>query len=160
MNFGQHGFYRVNYLPDHWKALSTALITNHSALTPSDRWGLIDDIFSLAAAESAPYGTAMDLIQYIKADRHPVPWSSASSNLGSIQALVYNTNLYPGFRVWLITVFEINFIKYFCLLHDLEIYRYSGGASFSRIAMEQDRFFLRHVRSFFSIYLFDLTFKS
>lgn len=123
LNAGQNGFYRVNYLADHWKALGTALSNDHTVystqfttfsnpsiwvsiyvylfqvLTAADRWGVVDDVFSLAAAGSLSYSTALDTVKYIKKDRHPVPWVSALDKLASISNLLYSTNLYPGFRV-------------------------------------------------------------
>lgn len=99
LNAGQHGFFRVNYLPAHWSALAATLRNNVSALTASDRWGLIDDSFSISAAGSLGYSVALDLVQYIKNDRHPVPWTAASDQLSSISSLIYITNLYPAFRV-------------------------------------------------------------
>lgn len=99
LNANQRGFFRVNYISTHWNALATALGQNGSALQASDRWGVIDDSFSLSAAGSLPYSTSLDLVQYIKNDRHPVPWSAASGKLSYISSLIYITNLYPGFRV-------------------------------------------------------------
>lgn len=99
LNANQRGFFRVNYIPEHWDALAKALGTDVSVMKASDRWGVIDDSFSLSAAGSLPYSTALDLVQYIKNDRHPVPWSAASSKLSYISSLIYITNLYPGFRV-------------------------------------------------------------
>lgn len=99
LNADQRGFFRVNYLPGHWNALATALIANVSSMSASDRYGVIDDSFSLSAAGSLPYSTSLELVQYVKNDRHPVPWSAASGKLSYISSLVYITNLYPGFRV-------------------------------------------------------------
>jgi aminopeptidase N len=99
LNADQRGFFRVNYLPAHWNALATALIANVSSMSASDRYGVIDDSFSLSAAGSLPYSTSLELVQYVKNDRHPVPWSAASGKLSYISSLVYITNLYPGFRV-------------------------------------------------------------
>ena len=120
LNAGQDGFFRVNYNAAHWEALRTALANNVSALDPADRWGLIDDAFSLAAAGSLSYETALAAAEFLKNDRHPVPWISASDvniifrsnclnkvefnflflqKLTSISSLVYSTSLYPGFRV-------------------------------------------------------------
>lgn len=99
LNANQRGFYRVNYKPEYWNAFVTALNENVYALQASDRWGLIDDSFSLSAAGSLSYNTALDLVQYIKNDRHPVPWNAASGKLSYISGLIYNTDLYSGFRV-------------------------------------------------------------
>ncbi|XP_046631093.1 glutamyl aminopeptidase-like [Daphnia pulicaria] len=106
LNADQRGFFRVNYLPAHWNALATALIANVSSMSASDRYGVIDDSFSLSAAGSLPYSTSLELVQYVKNDRHPVPWSAASGKLSYISSLVYITNLYPGFRKFIITLVE------------------------------------------------------
>jgi len=104
LNAGQNGFYRVNYSADHWKALGTALLENNTVLTAADRWGVVDDVFSLAAAGTLSYSTALDTVKYIKKDRHPVPWVSALDKLASISSLLYSTNLYPGFRKFIISL--------------------------------------------------------
>ena len=99
LNAKQMGYFRINYLDEHWSALSNALLNDVSSMNASDRWGIIDDSFSLSAAGSLPYSTALDLIQYVKNERHPVPWKAASDKLSYISSLIYITNLYPGFRV-------------------------------------------------------------
>lgn len=99
LNADQQGFFRVNYNSEHWKAFAVALETNLDTLNPRDRWGVIDDSFSLAEAGQLAYSTALDLIQYVKNDRHPVPWNAASEKLSTISDLVYSENTYPGFRV-------------------------------------------------------------
>jgi hypothetical protein len=99
LNADQRGYFRVNYLPDHWNAIATALRENVTAMLPTDRYGIIDDSFSLSAAGSLPYSTSLELVDYVKNDRHPVPWVAASGKLSYISSLIYITNLYPGFRV-------------------------------------------------------------
>ncbi|KAI9551578.1 hypothetical protein GHT06_021911 [Daphnia sinensis] len=111
LNADQRGFFRVNYLPEHWNALAAALGNSVSAMKPGDRWGLIDDSFSLSAAGSLPYSTSLELVQYVKNDRHPVPWSAASGKLSYISSLIYITNLYPGFREFIITLVEPSYVE-------------------------------------------------
>lgn len=87
----------------------------------ADRWGIIDDSFSLAEAGSLPYAVALSTARFLRNDRHPVPWNSASDvsdrfhflfllqvnfflcfflqKLNRISSLVYGTDLYPAFRV-------------------------------------------------------------
>jgi aminopeptidase N len=137
LNADQRGYFRVNYLADHWSAIATALRENVTAMSASDRYGVIDDSFSLSAAGSLPYSTSLELVEYVKNDRHPVPWSTASAKLSSISSLIYITNLYPGFRVRTISAFSmhfyvsINFVS--CCV--LEIHHYSCGAFILRIRM-------------------------
>ena len=63
LNADQRGFFRVNYLPQHWEAIAKALNGSATSLDASDRWGVVDDSFSLAAAGSLPYSTALNLVQ-------------------------------------------------------------------------------------------------
>ena len=109
LNAGQIGFFRVNYIADHWTAVASALAANVDSMSASDRWGVIDDSFSVAAAGLLSYSTALDLVQYVKKDTHPVPWNSASDKLTSISNLVYGTALYPGFRVSFISTLFVLF---------------------------------------------------
>lgn len=99
LNAGQKGFFRVNYTAEHWNAISNVLNVNMNSMSASDRWGVIDDSFSLSAAGFLPYSTSLDLVQYVKKENHSVPWNAASDKLTSISNLVYSTALYPGFRV-------------------------------------------------------------
>jgi ERAP1-like protein len=48
VNAGQTGFFRVKYSAALLGALRTALESGFTALTASDRAGLVDDVFALA----------------------------------------------------------------------------------------------------------------
>ena len=99
LNAGQYGFFRVNYPDNIWQSMISALVSNITVMSASDRWGIIDDSFSLAAAGILPYNTALSAAKFLKNDRHPTPWVSGSDKLTTISDLVYSTALYPGFRV-------------------------------------------------------------
>jgi aminopeptidase N len=47
VNVNQSGFYRVTYSNDMWQSIISALQHNHTAFSPADRAGLIDDAFTL-----------------------------------------------------------------------------------------------------------------
>ncbi|CAB4031270.1 glutamyl aminopeptidase-like, partial [Paramuricea clavata] len=48
LNPNQTGYYRVNYPIENWKNLAKTLQYDHQRLSPSDRAGLLDDVFALA----------------------------------------------------------------------------------------------------------------
>lgn len=47
LNSDQSGYYRVLYPIEYWTVFVNLLKTDHKALTPLDRMGLIDDAFVL-----------------------------------------------------------------------------------------------------------------
>jgi len=104
LNAGQYGFFRVNYPDNIWQSMISALVSNITVMSASDRWGIIDDSFSLAAAGILPYNTALSAAKFLKNDRHPTPWVSGSDKLTTISDLVYSTALYPGFRAYIISL--------------------------------------------------------
>ncbi|XP_031564452.1 glutamyl aminopeptidase-like [Actinia tenebrosa] len=88
VNYGQQGFYRVNYEKENWEKLKNQLNTDHKVFGGADKAGLIDDAFNLARAGQLKLTTALDLTLYLVNEKEYVPWSSALNNLGYIDSML------------------------------------------------------------------------
>lgn len=78
LNNKQAGFYRVNYDEENWRNIKEALFKdNHDNIDVLSRTQIVDDLFNLARAGIVKYDTAIDIIRYIKKEKHYAPWLSA-----------------------------------------------------------------------------------
>ncbi|CRK90924.1 CLUMA_CG004613, isoform A [Clunio marinus] len=81
LNPKQTNFYRINYDEENWKQIREALyMNNHDNIHVMNRAQIVDDLFNLARAGIVDYETAMDIIGYIKGEKHYIPWLSAFSH--------------------------------------------------------------------------------
>lgn len=99
------GYYLVNYAPDMWRSLTTALKENLSAFSVSDRVQLLNDAFLLAEASQLEYKVAMDMTEYLIKEKEYVPWSVAIDNLLSIRELVYREPI-EQFRIYALKMID------------------------------------------------------
>jgi hypothetical protein len=81
LNPKQTNYYRVNYDAENWKNIKEALHKdNHDNIHVMNRAQIVDDLFNLARAGIVEYKTAVDIIRYIKNEKHYIPWLSAFSH--------------------------------------------------------------------------------
>ncbi|GBN44912.1 Glutamyl aminopeptidase [Araneus ventricosus] len=90
-NVNQTGYYLVNYESHDWKLLTELLLTNHEALTPSDRSNLLFDSFMLAQAGHIGLDVFLSMSVYLKRESDLTPWQTASTCFGSMAELLKNT---------------------------------------------------------------------
>jgi len=76
-NVNATGFFMVNYDEENWKKLSAQLREDHQVFSPSDRAGLIHDVFTLSCRGLLDPVFALNLSTYLIREQHPVPWSVA-----------------------------------------------------------------------------------
>jgi aminopeptidase N len=75
MNNQQTGFYRVNYDIDNWMKIKAALNSaNYGGIHVLNRAQIVDDLFNFARAAIVDYGTALEILEYIRTETHYVPW--------------------------------------------------------------------------------------
>jgi aminopeptidase N len=78
LNTKQNGYYRVNYDEENWKQIKEALNKDdHDKIHVMNRAQIVDDLFNLARGGVVNYDTAIDIIRYIKKEKHYIPWLSA-----------------------------------------------------------------------------------
>ena len=80
INDQQTGFYIVRYQDEANLAALGQMIRDH-ALTPEDRWGLQNDLFSLCKRGDAPFDAYLDFLDHYRNDRAFLPLISISNNL-------------------------------------------------------------------------------
>lgn len=90
-NKDQMGYFLVNYSPEMWSTLTSALKENSAEFSVSDRVQLLNDAFLLAEATQLPYNVPLDLSRYLVKETEYVPWSVGISNVLSIRKMVYGT---------------------------------------------------------------------
>ncbi|XP_071825548.1 aminopeptidase Ey-like isoform X2 [Apostichopus japonicus] len=100
-NVNQSGFYRVNYNADNWKALTTVLLTDHGKMQPADRASIIDDAFHLFRAQKVDLEVPFEMIDYLKHERHYVPFVTTLDNLIYIRGVLQFHKLYDNFTIYL-----------------------------------------------------------
>ncbi|GIX90473.1 hypothetical protein CDAR_74672 [Caerostris darwini] len=90
-NVNQTGYYLVNYEEEGWQKLINLLLTNHEALTPSDRSNLLFDSFLLAQAGYIELDVFMSMSVYLKKETDVTPWLTASACFQRFADWVENT---------------------------------------------------------------------
>ncbi|XP_072747372.1 aminopeptidase A isoform X2 [Anoplolepis gracilipes] len=94
LNVNQVGYYRVNY-EEEWKTLEELLQYHSTRLSIADRANLLDDLYSLAAANEIEYSVALTISLFMLPQEYQaVPWAVASSKITAIYSLL--RNLPPG----------------------------------------------------------------
>lgn len=92
LNRNSNGYYIVNYQPSDWDLLISQLKQNHKNIPKKDRANLLFDANQLSDKSLLNYETLFGLLDYLKKENEPLPWSVASSTLGSIQTKLISTN--------------------------------------------------------------------
>ncbi|EDO47790.1 predicted protein [Nematostella vectensis] len=95
-NFGQRGFYRVNYDDSNWESLVNELEASHTTFTVSDRAGILKDAFNLARGKMLNYTQAFETTRYLNKETEYVPWSAALSEINFISGLLSRSS--PAYK--------------------------------------------------------------
>lgn len=101
LNWGQVGFYRVDYDKEGWKRISDILLTNHLRLPSADRAGVIDDAFSLARSGQLSIDVALDISKYLHFETEYIPWKTGLGGLGYLMHLFEERKEWPLFKNYL-----------------------------------------------------------
>uniref|UniRef100_A0A4W6GA61 Aminopeptidase n=1 Tax=Lates calcarifer TaxID=8187 RepID=A0A4W6GA61_LATCA len=73
VNSDMTGYYVVHYEDGGWDEMTKLLRENHTALSYKDRTHLIHNAFQLVTAGHLPVNKALDLIGYLRLEKHTVP---------------------------------------------------------------------------------------
>ncbi|NXJ67330.1 AMPE aminopeptidase, partial [Rostratula benghalensis] len=93
------GFYRVNYDSQNWARLTKLLVSNHKDLSPADRAGILDDVFSLARPGLVNYSVPLDLTKYLINETDYLPWHRVISAVTYLANMLEDdASLYPQFQ--------------------------------------------------------------
>lgn len=125
------GYYRVNYEPDMWTSILTALkAANHSGIHVSNRAQvrktllsydrrnsfnvrlfsrrakIVDDVLNLARADYVDYTLALQTVQYLEQERHYLPWLAAFNNLAYVYRRIGGAANRTEYQKWMIRLSE------------------------------------------------------
>lgn len=79
VNYGQTGFYRVQYEKDYLHKLGE--LAQNKQMSSEDRWGLQNDLFALARSGEIKTGDYLDFLSFYSDEKDYLPVSGIDSNL-------------------------------------------------------------------------------
>ncbi|XP_053679539.1 membrane alanyl aminopeptidase-like [Anopheles nili] len=90
LNNQQVGYYRVNYDAPLWNKISKALKSEgFGGIHVLNRAQIVDDLFNLARGDIVPYGTALDILEYLKEETEYAPWLAAVNGLTTLSRRIH-----------------------------------------------------------------------
>ncbi|KAI6652079.1 Glutamyl aminopeptidase-like [Oopsacas minuta] len=105
-NFGELGFYRVNYEDAQWTALTDLLNTDHTQLQTADRANLLDDAVSLSIAGFITPMQALDLVSYLKQETDYIALRVGLLSLSQIHTKVILSKVEGSFTDYVLCLLE------------------------------------------------------
>ncbi len=96
VNFGQTGFYRVNYPANHWSKIKDAV--RNQQLSAVDRLGVQNDSYALVRAGHLPATEFLKLADSYKSERDSSVWGDLSSNLKGMENLIIDESYLDNFQ--------------------------------------------------------------
>ncbi|XP_011303203.1 aminopeptidase N isoform X2 [Fopius arisanus] len=100
-NVNSTGYYRINYDPDNWQLIARALEENPTEFPSPVKASLIDDVLSLAFVGSTSYDTAFSLINYMRNESQPEPWTALMRHAMKLNLVLYDTAIYPKYQEYM-----------------------------------------------------------
>ncbi|XP_057333154.1 thyrotropin-releasing hormone-degrading ectoenzyme-like isoform X2 [Microplitis mediator] len=97
-NVNSLGYFRVNYDSKNWELIANALENNPSIFPSSVKASLVDDVLSLAFVGSTSYSTAFNVINYLKNESQPEPWTALMRHAIKLDLVLYDTPVYPHYQ--------------------------------------------------------------
>ncbi|XP_053283791.1 aminopeptidase Ey [Pleuronectes platessa] len=95
------GYYRVNYNPENWDALSSQMEQDQSRIPLMNRGQLIDDAFNLARAKLVDVTLALNLTRFLRNETELIPWMSAMTNLEYFVLMFDRSEVYGPMQTYL-----------------------------------------------------------
>lgn len=90
LNNQQLGYYRVNYEANLWGKISKALRSeDFGGIHVLNRAQIVDDLFNLAAAGIVSYGTALNILDYLREESEYLPWLAAANGLYALSQRIH-----------------------------------------------------------------------
>ena len=104
LNPGFIGFYRVQYSAEDLARICTAVST--MALSPLDRFNVLDDVFNLISAGKANTADGLRLLQAYKAEDSYVVWNNISNAVSSLSTLLADQEYYCDYQRFCLDLFS------------------------------------------------------
>jgi aminopeptidase N len=102
VNFGNEGYYRVQYAPADQKAL----IDQFARLAPEDRLNLLADGWALVCGDRASAVDYLSLLEALKAETDTAVWDQVIATLGELDRLEQGRAGRAAFRAYARTVLQ------------------------------------------------------
>lgn len=90
-NQGQSGFYRVAYNAAHLERLGEEINKGH--LSPTDRLGVLSDVFETAKAGKTDTVLALRFLEYFKDENNNAVWDVIAASLGGVRGVMDDEDL-------------------------------------------------------------------
>ncbi|XP_071443952.1 aminopeptidase N-like [Hetaerina americana] len=98
-NLQAGGLYRVNYDEENWKMIIAAFNSaDFIKIHVVNRAQVIDDAMNLATVGKLKYTMVFDLLNYLKKEKHYLPWKAALRNIAYIDRMLRRTAEYGIFK--------------------------------------------------------------
>jgi tricorn protease interacting factor F2/3 len=98
INFGQKGFYRVEYPQQTLERLKLLIRNKH--LPGVDRWGVQNDMFALAMGGRVPVKQYLDLVEYYWEEDDYIVCKDIADNLYAIYLLASKETFWPKIKFY------------------------------------------------------------
>ncbi|KAI3419126.1 hypothetical protein GPALN_006887 [Globodera pallida] len=85
-----HGYYRIQYDNDTYRALICTLLTNHTQIELATRARLLEDAFTLARAGRLPFSLVLRMGEYLPAERSYLPFLVFNNHVQLVLLLLRN----------------------------------------------------------------------
>lgn len=89
LNSSQIALARVNYLPQQWQALASAV--SQGKLAPADRYGILNDALALTSAGLMPTSQLLSLLLSYKNEDNYTVWMTVLEALGALDNILEET---------------------------------------------------------------------
>ncbi|MEE9601018.1 MAG: ERAP1-like C-terminal domain-containing protein, partial [Thermoplasmata archaeon] len=95
VNAGQTGFYRVNYPPEEWERLRSAIEALEMSAT--DRLGLQNDAYALTRGGFIPATLFLSITEAYRNEKDATVWREVSNNLRAFETILADEAYLPQF---------------------------------------------------------------
>lgn len=103
LNAGQSGVFRVLYDDALMASLETAVVEKRFG--PSDRLGLLGDLFASARAGISDTAKTLKLLSAYKNEDNYTVWRDLSTQLDDLDNILYGQKFYPKFQAYIRSIF-------------------------------------------------------
>lgn len=105
-NYGNTGYYRVNYDLSTWQKITQHLMKNHKVFSDGDRAGFISDAFELSRSGLLNITIPLEMTKYLENEEDFLPWSSAISALTYIKQRIYDRDVVTIFKKYVLKLMK------------------------------------------------------
>lgn len=84
--------------------IARALAENPTEFPSPVKASLVDDVLSLAFVGSTSYDTAFNLINYLRNESQPEPWTALMRHAVKLNLVLYDTAIYPKYQVTFVLI--------------------------------------------------------